>query len=230
MSTSLNGWKVIKPGKPGLVTREVPGTGVRLTLNKDAAGLLLYVSARVHNEVHSISANNKAGQDDAGYTYREARFADKFSNHASGTAVDLNWRRWPMLGKARSMNKKEQAAASVIAEDVKEVVMWGGNWRSIKDEMHWEIAPRVTAEQVAAFCKKRGIQEGGTVGAPAPAKPAKKPAKKTPAKKKPAKKKPAKKKPAKKKPAKKKPAKKKPAKKAPAKKAPAKKTPKKKEK
>lgn len=185
MTTSLNGWKVIKPGKPGLVTREVPGTGVRLTLNKDAAGLLLYVSARVHNEVHSISANNKAGQDDAGYTYREARFADRFSNHASGTAVDLNWRRWPMLGKARSMNKKEQAAAAIIARDVKEVVVWGGNWKSIKDEMHWEIAPGVTAAQVAAFCTKNNIQADGTVVVPEPPKPV---AKKAPAKKAPAKK------------------------------------------
>jgi hypothetical protein len=193
MTTSLNGWKVIKPGRPGLVTREVPGTGVRLTLNKDAAGLLLYVSARVHNEVHSISANNKGGQDDAGYTYREARFADKFSNHASGTAVDLNWRRWPMLGKARSMNSKEQVASAKIAEDVKEVIVWGGNWKSIKDEMHWEIGPGVTKAQVAAFCKKRGIQEDGTVAVPAPAPIKKAPAKKSTAKKAVVKKAPAKK-------------------------------------
>jgi hypothetical protein len=160
---SLNGWPVIKPGKPGLVTKVVPGTKVKLTLAKDAAGLLLYVAARVHNEVYSISKNNIGGQDDAGYTYRQARFADQFSNHASGTAIDLNWKRWPMRGARRSMSPKEQAAAAVIAKDLKDVITWGGNWKKIKDEMHWEISKGVSAADVRAFCKKRGIKDDGTV-------------------------------------------------------------------
>jgi len=162
-NTSLNGWPVIKPGKPGLVTRVVPGTKVRLTLAKDASPLLLHVAWRVHNEVRSISANNKRGQDDAGYTYRKARFANKFSNHASGTAIDLNWRIWPMIGKKRSMSAIEVLACEDIAKDLKEAIVWGGNWKSMKDEMHWEIAPGVTAAKVRAFCKRLGIKEDGTV-------------------------------------------------------------------
>jgi hypothetical protein len=33
----------------------------------------------------------------------------------------------------------------------------------MKDEMHWEIAPGVTAAKVRAFCKRLGIKEDGTV-------------------------------------------------------------------
>lgn len=166
MKTSLNRWPVIEPGTGGLlVTRAVPGTRgkVRLTLHKDAAPVLLWVAARVHAEVRSLSANNKNGQDDGGYNYRQARNANGFSNHASGTAIDLNWRTWPMLGRRRSMNVKEQAAARAIARDAAPVVAWGGNWISMVDEMHWEIRPGTTVSQLRDFMEAHGIQQDGTV-------------------------------------------------------------------
>ena len=162
--TSLNGWTVIEPGTGGLlVTRAVPGAKVKLTLRKEAAPVLLWVASRVHAQVRSLTENNKGGQDDGGYCYRQARSANGYSNHASGTAIDLNWRTWPMLGRRRSMTDKEQAAARAIARDAAPVVAWGGNWVNSIDEMHWEVRPGTTAQQLRDFMRANGIQQDGTV-------------------------------------------------------------------
>ncbi len=163
MDTSLNGWKVIHPGEPGLVIVTVPGASLRLRVNEAAAPLLVHVADRVNREVRSLEANNaKGGQDDAGWAFRKARHADGFSNHASGSAIDLNWRLWPQKGSTRSMTASETAAASKIAADLAEVIVWGGNWNNQRDEMHWEVRPGVTPQKVKAYCDKHNLTLNGT--------------------------------------------------------------------
>jgi hypothetical protein len=158
VDASLNGWKVIHPGESGLVTVTVPGTSLRLTVAEAAAPLLVHVADRVNREVRSLAANNsKGGQDDAGWAFRKARHADGFSNHASGSAIDLNWQLWPQSGSARSMTASETAAASKIAADLAEVIFWGGNWNKQRDEMHWEVRPGVTPQKVKAYCEKHNL-------------------------------------------------------------------------
>lgn len=164
MAVSLNGWPVIFPGGKGLVTRYIPGTNLRITLAADAAPVLLYVLGRVHREVRNLEENNaKGGQDEGGYNFRQARNAKAFSNHASGTAADCNWRIWPQNGSKRSMSDAETRAARRIWADVREVVQWGGNWTRFVDEMHWEIKPGATAHDVRDFCKRMGIREDGVL-------------------------------------------------------------------
>ena len=167
MPKSENGWPVIESQSDRkLVVVRIPGTGhpgIPLRVQKDCAPILAYVASRVHVEVSNLKLGNKPGvQDEGGYNYRKMDSGSSFSNHASGTAIDLNWTRWPMF--KRRMSKKERTAAEAIASELSEVIRWGGNYRPTRvDEMHWEIKPGVSAVQLKAFCRKLGIQPNGTI-------------------------------------------------------------------
>lgn len=171
MSKTPNGWPIIESqSDPKLAVIRIPGTrragvplGIPLRVQKDCAPLLAYVASRVHNEVCDLHTGNKPGkiQDEGGYNYRKIDGTNRFSNHASGTAIDLNWTRWPMFRKA--MSKKERAAAQAIADDLAEVITWGGSWTRRVDEMHWEIKNGVKLTDVRKFLKARGIRKDGTV-------------------------------------------------------------------
>lgn len=149
---TLNGWPVIHSRSSKLlVTDNVPGLALRLTLHRAAAPVLLAVAAEVHERVHSLTKNNSEGQDEAGYTYRAARGSDQWSNHASGTAIDLNWRMWPMFKDA--MTPKQKAACRLIVRDFSPVIAWGGDW-SRKDQMHFEIRRGITADMLDDWTDK----------------------------------------------------------------------------
>ena len=168
MSKSQNGWPVIESQSDrNLVVIRIPDTGtpgIPLRVQRDCAPVLAYVASLVHKNVTDLKLGNKPGktQDDGGYNYRKIDGSASFSNHASGTAIDLNWTRFPMFKKR--MNKNQRAAAQAIAEELSEVIRWGGNYRSARvDEMHWEIADGVSVSEIKAFMKKHGIQKDGTV-------------------------------------------------------------------
>jgi hypothetical protein len=164
MAQSENGWEVIdSQSSPKLVVIKIPTTTIPLRLRKECASLLAHVAYRVHKEVSDLKQNNKPGfQDEGGWNYRKIDHSIKFSNHASGTAIDLNWQKYPMFRK--NMRMSEMKAAQAIAEELKEVIRWGGNYSlSRVDQMHWEIAPKVTAQQIKEFCTKHGIKKDGTV-------------------------------------------------------------------
>jgi hypothetical protein len=168
MSKSQNGWPVIESQSgPGLTVIRIPGTGtpgIPLRVQKDCAPLLAYVASQVHEKVTDLRKNNKPGkfQDEGGYNYRKIDNSASFSNHASGTAIDLNWQLFPMF--KRRMNKKQREAALAIEAELSEVIRWGGSYSPARvDEMHWEIKNGVTKAAVKAFIKKHGIQKDGTV-------------------------------------------------------------------
>lgn len=165
MPKSENGWPVIEEqSSPKLAVVRVADANIPLRVQKDCAPLLAHIAYRVHNEVSNLRLGNKPGfQDDGGYNLRKIDGSSDYSNHASGTAIDLNWQRWPMFKKR--MTQKERVAAKAIAEDLSEVVRWGGNYLlSRVDEMHWEIAPGTSVAEVKAFIKARGIRKDGTIG------------------------------------------------------------------
>lgn len=150
---TANGWPVIASrSDKNLATGKIPGTNIRLTAHKVALPVLLAVAAEVHGRVHSITANNADGQDEAGYTYRVIAGTSEYSNHASGTAIDLNWRMWPMF--KRRMTGAQRKAAVAIAAEFSPIITWGGEWGSRADEMHWEIREGVTLSQVKAWSVK----------------------------------------------------------------------------
>jgi hypothetical protein len=168
MPKSQNGWPVIESQSDrNLTVIRIPGTGtpgIPLRVQKDCAPLLAYVASRVHTDITDLRKGNKPGktQDEGGYNYRKIGGSSSFSNHASGTAIDLNWQLFPMF--KRRMNKKQREAALAIEAELSEVIRWGGSYRPSRvDEMHWEIKDGVTKAEVKAFIKAKGIRKDGTI-------------------------------------------------------------------
>lgn len=159
MTTSLNGW--VYPAKK-LVTKKVPGTKRELKLNALCAPLLLAVAADYNKTVRPIDVGPV---DDWGYADRDGRATPgKKSNHANGTAMDLNASEEGAMnsnwGKKVWSNVKTAAAIAAIKRRYGSCVQNGGDWRA-KDYMHWEIKPGVTPADVAALTKKLGIDANG---------------------------------------------------------------------
>ena len=160
MTTTLNGWPY--PAAK-LVTKMVPGTNRKMTLNADCAALLLAVAADYHATVRPI---DQGAVDDAGFCDRDARAAaGQKSNHANGSAADLNWSQegaqnssW---GQKFFAQAKIKLAIAAMKQRYGSCVQWGGDWNKYKDYMHWEIKPGVTVAQVKALCAKLGIDENG---------------------------------------------------------------------
>lgn len=152
MPNSLNGWQVIPDRNDArLHTGTIPGTRIRITAHKDALPILLALAAEVHEKVHSLTDNNAQGQDEAGYTYRPARGSDAWSNHASGSAIDLNWRLWPMF--LRRMTPVQRRRAKKVTARFDGILTWGGDWSRV-DEMHWEISKGVSVMQARQWAKR----------------------------------------------------------------------------
>jgi hypothetical protein len=122
----------------------IPGTTVKLTCNKDVAPLLVGFAAEFHALIEPI---DEGSLDDWGYCYREIRGSSTaLSNHASGTAIDLNSTKHP-LGKAGTFQLGKVPMIRALAK--KYGLRWGGDYRGRKDEMHFEIA--LSQAKVAAL-------------------------------------------------------------------------------
>lgn len=135
MSCSQNGY--LAGDRSVIVTMTVPGTTVRLPVRKGACGdLLVWAAARWHCEVEPLVDGTCWG-----YAYREIRGSSTdLSNHASGTAIDLNAPKHP-LGTDPSSNftAAQIAAVNRIVADVSPALRWGGSYTGRKDGMHLEI-------------------------------------------------------------------------------------------
>ena len=83
------------------------------------------------------------------------------SRHLTGHAIDLaakvngtiRWD-WPLYRKLAVIVKEAARIEGVPIE-------WGGDWRTLKDYMHWEIKPGTTRVQVRALADKLGIDDNG---------------------------------------------------------------------
>jgi hypothetical protein len=134
--TSQNGFPANR--RELVSSRVVPGTGVRLTVRNGPAGdLLLEVASLFDRLVQDIDAGPV---DDWGYAERPIRGSATISNHASGTAIDLNATRWA-LGSSPSVNLNGAQIDTVrrIVGATGGVVRWGGDYTGRKDPMHFEI-------------------------------------------------------------------------------------------
>lgn len=140
MAISQNGWPVHESYGAPLVTNPIPGTGGVFFaggLDPRADVVLRYVAARWHHEVEPIlGPPTVTGQ--WGYNYRAIRGQTSgFSNHASGTAIDINAVRHP-LG-TRTLTGAQLATLRQIQADCEGVVRFGAFYSSRVDEMHAEI-------------------------------------------------------------------------------------------
>lgn len=147
--------------RTAVTSRLIPGTQVRVAVRNGPAGdLLLYAASRWDREVEDID-NGRGGLDDWGYAERPIRgSATVLSNHASGTALDLNATRHP-LGQdpALSFTAEQRAAVRRILADCRGALRWGGDYTGRKDGMHLEVvADEYRCAQVLA-----GLPIGNTV-------------------------------------------------------------------
>ncbi|MFD4992821.1 peptidoglycan-binding protein [Cellulosimicrobium cellulans] len=145
MSTSQNGWPVIAKGTdPALVA--IPKIIGRVRKG-DVAAVLAHLVDRFDREVEDVDV----GRDDWGYANRSVVGGTSTSNHASGTAIDLNATRH-VLGRVGTFSTAQVRALRKILADLGGVVRWGGDYAGRKDEMHFEInagASRVRAVAAA---------------------------------------------------------------------------------
>lgn len=148
MIASQNGWSA---NRRDLVSpRYVPGTRVRLVVRNGAAGdLLLEVAALFDLLVQDIDQT----ADDWGYAERPIRGSTVVSNHASGTAIDLNAPAHPQgVAVRKTFTPKQISAVSALLARYHGLIVWGGTWDlPDTDGMHFEGAKGSTPEQVTAL-------------------------------------------------------------------------------
>lgn len=146
MSTSQNGWAVDKSG--GLQDRGLYGgvtlpNGVR---RGDVAIIARYVCDQFDRHVEPLVQGHCWG-----WYVKGIEGSTAISNHASGTAWDLNAPRHP-LGARGTFSAKQRTAIRRILDFCEGVVRWGGDYTGRADEMHFEIIGGATA--VARIARK----------------------------------------------------------------------------
>lgn len=163
MPESINGWPVIQGfGDPRLAAGKVPGAKRNLTTRKEVLPLFLALAADYHRWVEPI---DEGALDDWGYAYRPSRTSSAWSNHASGTAIDLNASK---EGSRNPANRQWFARLGRIDQvkrikKIYPIVNWGGDWSDrYYDPMHWELKAGTTHADVQRLIKKLGIKPDGT--------------------------------------------------------------------
>lgn len=154
MIVSSNNWPASKDRAAiGIKSYAVPGTSIKLQCAEACAPLLVGFAAEFHRLIEQIDG---ATLDDWGYAFRDIRGnVGKLSNHSSGTAIDLNATRHP-LGKIGTFPNEKVPMIRALAK--KYGLIWGGDFKNRKDEMHFEIAvtPAKAAGLIAKLEKDRG--------------------------------------------------------------------------
>jgi hypothetical protein len=154
MRVSQNGWPASKdPDEIQIVSRRVPGSGLRLRVAAPVAPLLIAFARDFHKEVERI---NEGQLDDWGYAFRDIRGATTLSNHASGTAIDLNATQHP-LGAENTFTDEQARTIRRLCR--KYGLRWGGDYRNRKDEMHFEVV--MNAAQVQNLIRTLGLERDG---------------------------------------------------------------------
>lgn len=114
----------------------IPGTTRKIRVRKGPAGeLLLWFAGQFDKLVEDI----EAGQlDDWGYAERPIKGGTALSNHASGTAIDLNAPKHP-LGARGTFSKAQVDRIHGLLNKAQGCIRWGGDYSGRADEMHFEI-------------------------------------------------------------------------------------------
>jgi hypothetical protein len=165
---SINGWEVIKTyASYKLDVKRVPGTTVQLRMRKEVLPLFLALVADYHKEVAKL----RPKETGAFNPRKSALSPNVWSDHASGTAVDVNWGHEGAVGLNGGMktmtNKQIRACANI--KDRYEIVIWGGDkarggdytQSRFWDPMHYALKPGTTMRDVNRVIKKLKISENG---------------------------------------------------------------------
>lgn len=166
MSLSQNGWPVYERGNhddlvaiPKIIGRVREG---------DVSWIFANFVDRFDRSVEDVDA----GRDEWGWAARPVRgYSTIISNHASGTAIDINAVQHG-IGLEGTFSAKQEKAIRTLLKRYKGAIRWGGDYDDRKDEMHFEI--NVSQARLAQIVKE--------LRNPKPVIPAKAPAKEAVAK------------------------------------------------
>lgn len=155
MATSQNGFPALSPGSRFLHLWQIPEADRHFLLRNGSAGYILaHWALYFHEKVEPLDTGV---WDDWGFAFRPIRGGSTtLSNHASGTAEDLNATQH-VLGKRgtfRNRTVRGRAAQIVIRARMRWLyrgcIRWGGDYKNRADEMHFEINRDIRAcERVA---------------------------------------------------------------------------------
>lgn len=162
MLRSQNGWGNAND-RSVIASYSLPGGKVALRRG-DVSVVLLWCANRWHETVEPLIWPGVWG-----YAERTIRgSATTLSNHATGTALDLNAPQHPLgIAAARNFSTMEIRAVQSIIEYCEGVVRWGGAWLTRPDPMHLEIVGNAAA--VKHIADKIRAKNKVTPSAPAPA-------------------------------------------------------------
>jgi len=183
MATSLNGWPVLFAGDSRIKTGTIPGTTRSLTMRDACLPLFLHFCAAWHQEMPARLKLDHGPVDSL--EVRQSRVSANYSNHASGTAVDL---RYDILKADHQLHMTADETAILkrilsryVTADGHHVLANGYEWTVGKyaDEMHTELSQgwdtknaakrNTTLADVQEVIKRLGIQPDGRSKAPTPA-------------------------------------------------------------
>lgn len=151
MALSENGYPALSADSPFLYTWNIPTKEgvVRIRMRNGSAGFLLAFAVSLWAQF--IEPVFGKVLDDWGWAYRVVRDGVVLSNHASGTAVDINATRHP-LGRVGTV-LKAALWRTLLATRLRGLLRWGGDYHNRKDEMHTEVKPGVTMNMLEQRAK-----------------------------------------------------------------------------
>jgi hypothetical protein len=169
MATSQNGWAARKDLKTRVIT-PVRGVSLRIVDNDDVAEVFTYLVKNFHKRVDRVDAPHD--QDDWGFYFRpNVNNPNELSNHASGTAIDLDATEHPNgVPTGRTFTVEQISEVHQILRELDGVVRWGGDYNHTVDAMHFEINGTPTQVRKVAD-KLRGKIVDKIVEAPRPIPP-----------------------------------------------------------
>jgi hypothetical protein len=152
MKSSQNGWPLIWDSST-LDRSIIPGTNRGIELRAGAVRVVFdYLCSEFNRRVEGIDEDQR---DDWGWA-KPVRIpgSSEFSNHGSGTAVDLNATRHPW-GSRGTFTATQVSELRTILGELGGIVRWGGDYTGKPDEMHFEInAPYEEVRNVAAIVSR----------------------------------------------------------------------------
>lgn len=153
MLKSQNGWPASADRSVvNIQTFEVPlsqGT-LKIPLRGEAAPRLIEMIRWWDANIEPVTVGKNLGT--WGYAFRTVRgVTTTLSNHASGTAIDINAPKHP-LGSRNTVQADKVAAMQAKAAELG--LRWGGDYKGRADEMHFEVITSPSPE-VVAYSEKR---------------------------------------------------------------------------
>ena len=150
---SYNGWTASKDqAEIGIKSYSIPGTQLKIRCAEAVAPLIVGFCKEFNELIEPLDGGQL---DDWGYAFRLVRNStDRLSNHASGTAIDLNATKH-ILGKIGTFPAEKVPMIRALAK--KYGLFWGGDYKNRPDEMHFEI--NVSPKRVLELIKALGLGE-----------------------------------------------------------------------